>query len=184
LPIFRKRSPRKTPGWIGRLTALAIALAVITTLSYGAGAHIVVRFLSPRFGAWWNANEFAMATCAAAGLGMLIGIRIGARLVDGLALKKNSMIAAVIGGALILPALAKIGAEVARYRFTSGAGAFAWLVDRYGYDQGMFLDKLLGAGVYSIKIVLFTLPVGMILFGLAIVFFMSVGQREESVTQS
>ena len=144
----------------------------------------MVRFLSPRFGAWWNANEFAMATCAAAGLGMLIGIRLGARLVDGLALKRNSMIATVIAGAIALPTFAKIGADVARYRFTSGASAFAWLVDRYGYDQGMFLDKLLNAGVYSIKIVLFTLPIGMILFGLAIVFFISVGQQEESVTRS
>jgi len=37
----------------------------------------------------------------------------------------------------------------------------------------MFLDKLLGAGVYSMKIVLIALPVGMILFGLAIAIFMS-----------
>jgi len=125
-----------------------------------------------------------MATCSAAGLGMLMGIRLGARLVDGIALKKNSMIAAAVAGAIALPTFARVGENVARYRFTSGAPALAWLVDRYGYDQGMFLDKLLGAGVYSIKIVLFTLPVGMILFGLAIVFFISVGQREESITQS
>jgi hypothetical protein len=156
-----------------RLTVLAIAIGVITTLSYGTGAHIAVRFLNPPFGAWWNANEFAMVECSAAAFGMLLGIRLGARLVHGLSLKSNSMIAAVIAGALALPIVARLGAEVARYRFTRGAPANAWLIDRFGYDAGMFLDKLLGAGVYSMKIAAIALPVGMILFGLAIVIFMT-----------
>jgi hypothetical protein len=160
------------------LTDLAIFLGIIMTLSYGAGAHIAVRYLNPRFGAWWNANEFAMVECSAAALGMLIGIRLGARLVDGLSLRKKSSIAAVIAGALVLPAVAKVGAEVARYRFTRGASANAWLIDRFGYDVGMFLDKLLSAGDYSIKIVLFALPVGMILFGLAIAVFMSAAEPQ------
>ena len=140
--MFRKRSPRKVrrvPGWTRWLTALAIALAVITTLSYGTGAHIAIRFLNPVFGAWWNANEFAMFECSAAAVGMLLGIRLGARLVHGLSLKSNSMITAVIAGALALPIVARIGAEVARYRFTRGASANAWLIDRCGYDTGMFL---------------------------------------------
>jgi hypothetical protein len=64
-----------------RLTSLALTLAVIFTLSYGAGAHIAVRYFSPSFGAWWNSNEFAIIECAASALGMLIGIRIGGRLV-------------------------------------------------------------------------------------------------------
>ena len=169
---------------MGRLTAFAIALVVVMTLSYGAGAHVAVRYFNPRFGAWWNAHEFAMAEFSASGLGMLMGIRLGARLVDGLSLKNNSMIAAVIAGALALPAVARLGAEVARFRFTSGADAMAWLIDRFGYDVGMFLDKLLGAGVYSIKIALFALPVGMILFGLAIVFFLSLDRESQSITQS
>ena len=182
--MFRKRSPRKIPAWIRWITDLAIFLAIVMTLSYGAGAHIAVRYLNPRFGAWWNAYEFAMVECSASVLGMLIGIRLGARLVDGLSLRKKSSLAAVIAGALALPALAKIGAEVARYRFTSGASAGAWLIDRFGYDVGMFLDKLLTAWVYSIKIALFALPVGMILFGMAIVFFMSAEQEVKSSTQS
>ena len=103
---------------MGRLTVVAILLAVIFTLSYGTGAHIAVRYLNPPFGAWWNSNEFAIAECAAAALGMLIGIRIGARLVHGGALKNRSMIAAVIVGALVLPIVARISAEVARFKFT------------------------------------------------------------------
>ena len=166
------------------LTYFAIFLGIVTTLSYGAGAHIAVRYLNPRFGAWWNAYEFAMVECSAAALGMLIGIRLGARLVDGLSLRKKSSLAAVIAGAVALPALAGVGARIARYRFTRGASANAWLIDRFGYDVGMFLDKLLTAWVYSIKIALFALPVGMILFGLAIGVFMSAEQEVKSSTQS
>jgi hypothetical protein len=169
----RKKSPRRTLAWMGQLTALAIALGVIATLSYGTGAHIAVRYLNPSFGAWWNSNEFAIFECAAAAVGMLIGIRIGARLVNGDALRNRSMIAAVIVCALLLPIVGRIGAEIARLRFTSGASANAWLIDRFGYDVGMTFDKLLGAGVYSVKIAAFALPVGMVLFGAAIAIFMT-----------
>lgn len=158
---------------MGRLTFVAIVLGVIFTLSYGTGAHIAVRYLNPPFGAWWNSNEFTIVECAAAAVGMLIGIRIGARLVHGGALKNRSMIAAVIVGALALPIVARLAAEVARFKFTNGASANASLIDWFGYDTGMFLDKLLAAGVYSIKIAAFALPVGMILFGVAIALFMT-----------
>ena len=80
-----------------------------------------MRYLDPPFGAWWNANEFAIVECAAAALGMLIGIRIGARLVQGGALKNRATVAAVIVGALALPIVGRLGAEVARFTFTSGA---------------------------------------------------------------
>jgi hypothetical protein len=176
--MFRKKSPRRIPRWMRWLTDLAIFLGFITTLSYGAGAHIAVRYLNPPFGAWWNANEFAMVECSAVAVGMLIGIRLGARLVHGMSLKSKSSIASVIAGALALPIVARVGAEVARYRFTHGATANAWLIDRFGYDVGMFLDKLLAAWVYSIKIAVFALPVGMILFGLAIVVFMSAAEPQ------
>jgi hypothetical protein len=83
------------------------------------------------------------------------------------------MIAAVIVCALVLPIVGRVGAEIARVRFTSGAPANAWLIDRCGYDVGIFCGKLLGAGVYSIKIAAFALPVGMVLFGAAIAIFMT-----------
>ena len=169
----RKKKPRRTPRWIGGLTFVALLLSVVFTFSYGTGAHIGVRILNPSFGAWWNSNEFAIVECAAAALGMLIGIRIGARLVHGGALKNRSMITAVIVGGLILPIVARISAEVARFKFTSGGSIAAWLIDHFHYDTGMFLDKLLAAGVYSIKIAMFALPFGMILFGLAIAIFMT-----------
>lgn len=171
--MLRRKKPRRTPVWIERLTSLALTFAVIFTLSYGSGAHIAVRYFSPSFGAWWNANEFAILECATSALGMLIGIRIGARLVQAGALRNRSMIAAVIVGALALPIVGRVGAEIARFRFTNGGSTRAWLIDRFAYDTGMFLDKLLAAGVYSIKIAAFALLVGMILFGLAITVFMT-----------
>jgi len=152
---------------------VAILLGAVFTMSYGTGAHIAVRYLNPSFGAWWNANEFAIVECAASALGMLIGIRIGARLVHGEALKNRSVIAAVIVSALALPIVGRVGTKVARFRFTSGASASGWLIDRFGYDTGMFLDKLLAAGLYSMKIAAFALPVGLILFGVAIAIFMT-----------
>jgi len=158
---------------MGRLTFVAMLLTAVFTMSYGTGAHIAVRYLNPPFGAWWNSNEFAILECAAAAIGILIGIRVGARLVNDAALRNRSMIAAVIVSALMLPIVGRVGAQIARFKFTSGASANELLIDRFGYDTGMFLDKLLAAGVYSIKIAMFALPVGMILFGLAIAIFMT-----------
>jgi hypothetical protein len=165
---------------MGRLTFVAILLTVIFTLSYGLGAHIAVRYLNPSFGAWWNSNEFAIVECAAAALGMLIGIRIGARLVDGGPLKNRSMVAAVIVGGLMLPIVARISAEIARFKFSNGGSVTSWLIDHFRYDTGMFLDKLLTAGVYSIKIAAFALPVGMILFGVAVAIFMTAEPAGET----
>jgi hypothetical protein len=158
---------------MGRLTFVAILLTVIFTLSYGSGAHIAVRYLNPPLGAWWNSNEFAILECAAAGLGMLIGIRIGALLVRGGAMRNRSTITAVIVAALSLPIVGRISAKVARFRFTSGGPIKEWLIDHFRIDTGMFLDKLLTAGVYSMKIAAFALPVGMILFGVAIAILMT-----------
>jgi len=83
------------------------------------------------------------------------------------------MVSAAIVGGLALPLVGRVGVEVARFRFTSGGSVTSWLIDRFGYDTGMFLDKLLTACVYSIKIAAFALPFGMILFGVAIAVFMT-----------
>jgi hypothetical protein len=158
---------------MGRLTFVAILLTVIFTLSYATSAHMAVRYLNPPLGAWWNSNEFAILECAAAGLGMLIGIRISALTVHGGAMRNRSMIAAVIIAALVLPIVGRISAKVARFRFTRGGPINEWLIDHFRIDTGMFLDKLLTAGVYSFKIAAYALPVGMILFGVAVAIFMT-----------
>lgn len=172
--MAKPKRPRRIPKWIELLTGLTLAIAAIATLSYGTGAHIVVRYLNPPFGAWWNANEFGFAECGAAAFGMLVGIRIGARLVSGEILKRRSIAAAVVAGAVAIPLVARTVAEVARYKWSIDATPHSWLIGHLGYDHGMIVDKLLAAGVYSIKIALFALPIGMILFALAIAFFMNV----------
>ena len=162
------------------MTALTLALAAIATLSYGTGAHLAVRVLSPPLGAWWNANEFGFVQIGATAFGMLAGIRIGARLVSGEVLKRRAIGAAVVSGAIAIPVVARVVAAVARYRFFSDALPHPWLIAHFGYEAGKFLDKLLAAGVYSIKIVLFAVPIGMILFALAIALFMTVEPVEIS----
>src|SRR5258705_9807890 len=126
--MFGKRAPRQIPRWMRWPTDLAIFLAIVTTLSYGAGAHIAVRYLNPRFGAWWNAHEFAMVECSAAALGMLMGIRLGARPVDGLSLRKKSSIAAAIVGGFAFPAVGQIRPGGAPHRFINRASAHPWLI--------------------------------------------------------
>src|ERR1700739_3888024 len=95
----RNKKPRRTPRWMGRLTFMAMLLTAVFTMSSGVGAHIPVGYLNPPFGAWWNSNEFAILECAAAALGMLIGIRIGARMVHGRALKNRAMVVSAIAAA-------------------------------------------------------------------------------------
>jgi hypothetical protein len=160
---------------------LALVIDFFATVSYATGAHMVVRYFFPLFGAWWNQNEFVFVECAAAAVGMLIGIRVGARLVDGDRLRNRATITAVIAGAVAIPAMARLGAEVSRYRFTSGAFVHGLLIDRFGYDTAMLLDKILAAGVYSMKIAAFAFPIGMILFALAIAFFMTVEPTSDTV---
>lgn len=160
---------------------LAFAIDFVATFSYATGAHIATRFVSPPFGAWWNQNEFAFLQCAATAFGMLVGIRLGARMVEGDALKSRATVTSVIAGAIALPPLARLGAEISRYRFTSGAFVRARLIDLFDYDRGMLLDKILTAGVYSMKIAAFALPVGMILFALSIAFFMTVEPADGAV---
>jgi hypothetical protein len=181
--MARIKTRRRAPQWIWRLTMLAFTLDFFATLSYATGAHTAVRYFSPPFGAWWSQNEFAFLECASTALGMLVGIRLGAWLVAGDALRVRATIASVIAGAIAMPPLARLGAEISRYRFTSGALVHGLLIDRFGYDAGMLLDKILTAGVYSMKISAFAFPVGMILFALAIAFFMTIEPVEGAVQE-
>jgi hypothetical protein len=163
---------------------LSLVIDFFATLSYATGAHMAVRYLAPTFGAWWNQNEFAFLECAATALGTLIGIRLAARLVTGDALRARATVVAVIAGAIAMPPLARLGAEISRYRFTSGAFVHERLIDLFDYDTGMLLDKILAAGVYSMKIAAFALPVGMILFTLAIAFFIAVEPADGAVQEA
>lgn len=152
-----------------RLTALAVLVGLLSLLSYVSGAHIVLRYLDPPLGAWWQSNEFWIMEGAASALGMLIGIIIGARLVGPLALRNRiqggSLIAAAIALAWVAPAcaaLARIGWNARGQRVESG------IVGLAGYSTGLFIDKLLIAGVYFVKTTGFAFFAGLVLFGLVL----------------
>ena len=174
--------------------ALLVAALVVGMLCgfwfYGIVAAYVIDYVTSR--AIANLIGFFVILIGVLILGAIIG-RILAKVFKWVGLSwldrllggafgivRGFLIAAVIVSALVLPIVGRIGAQIARFKFTSGASATELLIDRFGYDTGMFLDKLLAAGVYSIKIAMFALPVGMILFGLAIAIFMTSEPARDS----
>lgn len=171
--MFKRKAKRKIPRWMRWLTRIALWAAVIATLSYGAGAHIAVRYLNPAVGAWWNAVEFEVLQFAASGLGMIVGIRAGVRFVAGDSARRRARAtAAVLAMAALFP-VTLLGARFARIRWTTGGAAESALIGWFGYDTGKFIDKLLAAGVYSIKISAGGFLIGMIVVGLASALFMT-----------
>jgi hypothetical protein len=150
------------------LTRIAVIVAALATASWGAGAHIAVRYLNPAAGEWWNAHEFVLMQSASAAFGMLLGIRLGARCVACAALRRRIVASALIAGAVLLAAVARICAIAARYGWAGRSGRVAdWFIAVAGYSAGSFLSRLTMALVYSLKIVALGLMVGLALAALA-----------------
>ncbi len=153
---------------IAWLTRIALIVAALGTASWGAGAHIAVRYMNPAAGEWWDAHEFALMESAAAALGMLFGIRLGARYIADAALQRRTVMAGVIAGAVMLPAAAHICSAIARLGWSGRGGRLTdWLIGAAGYSAGVFLGKMVMALVYSLKIVALGLLVGLALAALA-----------------
>ncbi len=153
---------------IAWLTRIALIVAALATASWGAGAHIAIRYISPGAGEWWDAHEFALMRSAAAALGMLFGIRLGARYVADSTLRRRIVVAALIVGVVFLPAAAHICSVAARLGWAGHSGRLAdWLVGAAGYSAGAYLDKVVTALVYALKIVALGLMVGLALAALA-----------------
>jgi len=151
-----------------RLTALAVLVGLLSLLSYVSGAHIALRYLDPPVGAWWQSNEFWIMEGAASALGMLIGIRIGARLVEP-ALRNRIQGGSVIAAAIALAWVAPACAALARIGWNArGQWVESGIVGLAGYSSGLFIDKLLIAGVYFLKTAGFAFFAGLVLFGLVL----------------
>ncbi|HUY37732.1 MAG TPA: hypothetical protein VMV13_02830 [Candidatus Binataceae bacterium] len=148
-PAYRK--------WLRWLTVAALIAGVISTFSYGSGAHLIVRYLDPPVGRWWNEHEFALMIFAAAALGMLIAVRIGARLLDDTAARARAAVVSMIAGAVVLIPIARLGAALGQLGWT-GANSF----DTYAMNS--IVDKLLIAGVYFLKVFFFGLIAGLAIF--------------------
>jgi hypothetical protein len=161
--------------WIAsRLTAVALAIGAISTLSYATGASIAVRFLAPQAGAWWQGHEYWFMEGSASALGWLIGVRIAARTIDDTALRNRVAGFSIVLGALALAWIAPACAVLARM----GWGAQSLedvFVGRFGYGAGLLLDKVLIAGVYFLKTAGFAMLLGLAGFGVILSVFLAAG---------
>jgi hypothetical protein len=170
------------------LSAIALGIGAVATLSYGSGAEIAVRYLDPPVGAWWNEHEYYLMVTAGAAWGMLIAIRLGARLVEDEGLRRRATAAALVAGAVILPVAAVYCARIARLGWTAESGAIDdRLVAIAGWDVGNILDMVLIAGVYFLKVAGFALIAGLAVFAAAAAAAMaaggSEGERAETVSR-
>jgi hypothetical protein len=175
-------SVRSVSRLMKRLTAVALAIGALATLSYATGAHIAVRYLDPPLGAWWQSNEFWIMEGGASALGVLIGLRTGARLVDDSGLRRRTAVASLVAAPVVCVWLTPAFAVVARMGWNARAASIeSRLVGLAGYGAGRFLDKILIAGVYFIKTACFALLVGLTLFGAMLVAFFATLPVEEPV---
>jgi hypothetical protein len=183
-----KRARKPYERMMRLLSAIALAVGAVATLSYGSGAEIAVRYLDPPAGAWWNEHEYYVMITAGAAWGMLIAIRMGARLVEGESLRQRATAAALIAGAVILPVAASYCARIARLGWAGESGAIDdRLVAIAGWDVGNILDKVLIAGVYFLKVAGFALIAGLAVFAAAVAAALaaqgSAGERAEGVSR-
>jgi hypothetical protein len=170
------------------LSAIALAIGAVATLSYGSGAEIAVRYLDPPAGAWWNEHEYYLMVTAGAAWGMLVAIRLGARLVEDESLRRRATAAALIAGAMILPVATHYCARIARLGWAGESGTIDdRLVAIAGYTVGNILDKVLIAGVYFLKVAGFALIVGLAVFAAAAAAALAArgaeGERAETVSR-
>lgn len=165
---------------MNRLTAVALAIGALGTVSYATGAHIAVRYLDPPLGAWWQNNEFWIMEGGASALGVLIGLRTGARLVDDSGLRRRTAVASLVVAPVVCVWLTPVFAALARMGWNARAASIeSRLVSAAGYGAGGFLDKILIAGVYFVKTACFALLVGLTLFGVMLAAFFATAPAEE-----
>lgn len=165
------------------LTLAAVIAGILSTLSYGSGAHIAVRFFSPSFGAWWNAHEYRIMESCACALGLLGAIRSGARLTEAGESGRRAKLVSLVAAVIIAAPLASAIASLARMGW-DGAGApiRGFLIAIAGYEAGTILDKILIAGVYFLKSAGFALLAGFALYALVVVISMA-SERSETIAE-
>jgi hypothetical protein len=153
---------------VGRLTALVILITAVATMSYAVGAHMALRYFNPRAGELWNAYEFVFVQTGATALGLLIGIRIGVKFIDDARERRRSMVTALIIAVIALPIAAPLCGSIARFGWTGHSGAVRdRLIGAAGYEVAGYLLKIVVAVIYSLKIMVLALMLGLVVAGLA-----------------
>ncbi|MFZ0888294.1 MAG: hypothetical protein WA005_07565 [Candidatus Binataceae bacterium] len=167
------------------LTALAVAVGALSTFSYASGAHLAWRYINPGFGDWWNRHEFWLMEGAASAFGILVGVRIGVRLIGDSALKVRAAVVSLALAAAALYWLTPMLAATARLGWTAPAAAIGLRTGAVvGYTMGQFLDKLLIAGVYSLKTAGFAILAGLALIALVLGVMIAAGRFPEAGDRS
>ena len=155
---------------MGRLIQASFVIGLLATFSYAAGLHNVVRMKAPAAGAWWNAHEFYFMEGAATAFGLLVALRVGARLVAGADPPRYlTAITLALEAALLMP-LTYLCARVARIGADGGSIVAPNRIAAFtGFERGRLLDKLLIAVLYFLKTAAFGFLIGLALFGAVLV---------------
>jgi hypothetical protein len=163
------------------LTLLSLFVGLVSTLSYSTPASMVLRAANPRFGAWWDAQQFYVMAGAATAFGLLIGIRVGRRMVNDSQARARSATAAFVLAILAFAPLVHVCEAAARLGWAARGGTIAsWLIGRAGYERGTQLDRVLIASVYFFKIAGFALLGGLALIALAVAVSWATGAGSEA----
>jgi cellobiose-specific phosphotransferase system component IIC len=176
----RDRPVRRIIRW---LTALSIVAGLFSTLIYASGAHLVIRYLNPEFGAWWDAHQFAIMEASATVLGLLIAIRCASRLVEDNDTRRRAKIFSLVISAIIVMPLSHAVASLARLGWDGHSARIRnFLQAIAGYDVGNILDKIVMGGVYFVKSCAFAVLAGLALYAIVMVILMSF-EKSDSVTE-
>ena len=165
------------------LTAFSIVAGFFSTLTYASGAHLVIRYLNPEFGAWWDAHQFAIMEVSATALGLLIAIRCASRLVEDNDTRRRAKIFSLVISAIIVMPLSQVVASLARLGWDGHSARIRNFLQAIAdYDVGNILDKILMGGVYFSKSVAFAVLAGLALFAIVMVILMSF-EKSDTVTE-
>jgi hypothetical protein len=152
---------------------LSIVVGFLATLIYASGAHLVLRYLNPVFGAWWDTHQFAIMEASATALGLLMAIRFTSRLVEGEVTRQRAKLLSLVISVIVVLPLSDAVASLARLGWDGyGARSSDFLQSIAGYGVGNILDKLVIGGVYFLKSVAFAALAGLALFAVVIVIVM------------
>lgn len=176
----RDRRIRRIIRW---LTALSIIAGLFSTLIYASGAHLVIRYVNPQFGAWWDSHQFAIMETSATALGLLIAIRCGSRLVEDDDTRQHAKIFSLVISAVIVIPLSHLVSSIARLGWGADSARIRdFLQAISGYGTGNILDKLAIGGVYFLKSVAFAVMAGLALYAIIVVILMSF-EKPDAVTE-
>jgi len=176
----RDRRIRRIFRW---LTVPAIVVGFFSMLIYASGAHLVIRYLNPPFGAWWDAHQFGIMEVSATALGLLISIRSASRLVEDADLRRHAKIFSLLVSAIIVIPLSHPVASLGRLGWDAHSARIRnFLQAIAGYEVGNILDKIALGSVYFAKSCAFAALAGLALFAVAIAILMSF-EKTSAITE-